>query len=314
MLFSLPALAAEPQQSFDAWLAQFKQNALARGISQDVITNAFENIDMPSDDIMEFDHKQPEGTKTFSDYMDGILTDKRIDKAKENYHSHRKVLRKIEVKYHVQHSVLLALWALESNFGTRQGDYSVIESLATLAYDGRRRQFFSSELMDALEILQSENMQAEDLTGSWAGAMGQTQFMPSSFLKYAVDFDGCGKKDIWNSDADALASIANYLHSKGWDYKHGWGMRVTLPENDDDMESWRGDKEPRALKEWNELGFRRENGKHLPRISLQARLVIPDDDSDAFLVFPNYDILMDWNRSIYFATSVGLLADEIGKK
>jgi membrane-bound lytic murein transglycosylase B len=313
VLFSLPVFAEEPKQSFDDWLVQFKQNALAKGISQEVIDDAFGNLTMPSDTILEQDTKQPENTRTFSEYQEGILSEKRIAAAKDNLHSHRKMLRKIETKYHVPPSVLLALWGLESNFGKRQGEDSVVESLATLAYDGRRRQFFSDELMDALQIMQSEDIKAEDLTGSWAGAMGQTQFMPSSFIKFAVDFNHDGKKDIWHSDADALASIANYLHSKGWNPKYGWGIEVSLPESED-MDEWINDKDKKSMKEWSELGFTRTNGKRLPKINIPARLVIPDDESAAFLVFPNYDVIMDWNHSIYFATSIGLLADKIGKK
>lgn len=312
LFVSLPALCAG-QQSFNEWLDGFKHEALQKGITQDVIDNAFLEVNAPNPDVIELDHRQPENTLTFSEYSDNVLTDKRISDAQENYSSHKKVLRKIEAKYKVPASILLALWAVESNFGNHQGSFSVIDSLATLAYDGRRSQFFRTELFNALKILQTENVKPEDMIGSWAGAMGQTQFMPSSYLKFAVDFDNDGKKDIWGSDADALASIANYLHSKGWDEKYGWGMEVEVPDSDS-LSDWRNDKEPKTLKEWRKLGFTREDGERLPKTKLLARLVIPDDESTAFLVFPNYDVLMDWNRSIYFATSVGLLADKIGKK
>jgi membrane-bound lytic murein transglycosylase B len=203
---------------------------------------------------------------------------------------------------------------VESNLGDNQGNFSVIESLATLAYDGRRSRFFREQLLDAFRILQDEDMSADELVGSWAGAMGQTQFMPFNFLKFAVDFDGDDRRDIWNSDADALASIANYLHSKGWSRKTGWGVEVAIPDSED-MEALRLEKGEHSLKEWRKRGFLRSDGKKLPRTGLRAHLIIPDDAvSTAYLAFPNYNILMDWNHSIYFATTIGLLADAIGKK
>ncbi len=310
ILFSLPACAQE-KPDFNKWVAQVKQQALANGISQSVIDNAFENVEAPAEDIVELDHKQPEKTRSFSDYLNGALSDKNISAAKDKWHDNRALLRKVEAKYHVQPKILLALWCIESRFGERQGDFSIIQSLSTLAYDGRRSQFFMGELMNALKIMQDENIASADLTGSWAGAMGQTQFMPSSFLKFAVDFDGDGKKDIWNSDADALASMANYLHSKGWNHNEGWGVEVELPDGDTNWREVKGDK---PLKEWRKLGLKREDGRKLPNTELMAHLIMPDDDEPlAYLAFPNYNILMDWNRSTYFATSIGLLADEIAK-
>lgn len=311
-LLNFPAIAAE-KQSFGAWLEDFRKEAVTQDIDQEIIDEAFEDVRAPLDNVLELDQKQPEKVKSFSEYLNAILTNKRISTAKEQWHEHARILRRISAKYHVPAPVLLALWGIESNFGRNQGDFSVIQSLATLAYDGRRSQFFRSELIDALRIMQDEDIAVGDLTGSWAGAMGQTQFMPSSFLKFAVDFDDDGKKDIWNNNADALASIANYLHSKGWNNKVGWGIRI-MPPQSADAEQWRVEKAEKSLKEWNKLGLRRENGRPLPRTNTNARLVIPDDESAAFLVFRNYDIIMDWNRSVYFATSVCLLADKIGKK
>jgi membrane-bound lytic murein transglycosylase B len=251
--------------------------------------------------VVELDHKQPEKTKTFTEYLKNAVTAKRIADAKDRWQDNKAILRKVEAKYHVEPQILLALWCVESHFGERQGNYSTIQALATLSYDGRRSQFFRTELLNALKIMQDENIAAKDLTGSWAGAMGQVQFMPSSFLNFAVDFDGNGKKDIWESNADALASMANYLHSKGWEHKQGWGVEVTLPPTKDDIViNWQAEKAD----------------KNLPNSELIAHLVVPDGDagdSPAYLAYPNYDIIMDWNHSIYFATSVGLLADGIAK-
>jgi len=217
------------------------------------------------------------------------------------------LLAQIEENYGVPAPILLALWGIESNFGARQGSYSIIESLTTLAYDGRRSQFFRGELLNALQVMQEEHIAAKDLTGSWAGAMGQVQFMPSSFLKFAVDFDGDGKKDIWENDADALASMANYLHQQGWKPEIGWGIKVRLRKK---VKDWKGDQ---PLKVWQKLVVR-ANGKPLPKNMPVAHLVLPDNDPDsAYLVFSNYNVLMDWNRSTYFATAVGALADAIAK-
>ena len=304
---------AEEKKNFADWIDDFKQEAISKGISKEIVDSAFANISEPLENVIELDGKQPEKTILFSEYAKNIVSKKRVAAAKDKLHSLANVLRKIENEYQVDKSTILALWAIESNFGKNQGNFSVIQSLATLAFEGRRSKFFRSELLDSLKILEQEQINPEDLTGSWAGAMGQTQFMPSSFLKFAVDFDDDGKKDIWQNDSDALASIANYLHKKDWKLNQGWGIKVELP--DTEKEKWLEMKQAKTIKEWSKLGIKLENGKNLPKKSFKARLIIPEDEEiSAFLVFPNYDIIMDWNRSIYFATSVGLLSDAIRKK
>ena len=308
-LLSFPVFA-DDLHDFSSWLVEFKKDALARGISRDVVDNAFLNFEYPNQNVIELDNKQPEHRKLFSEYKKSIVTHKKIIAAKKNLLAHRYLLKKIENKYKVPASVILALWGIESNFGKNQGEFSVIESLASLAFNGRRSQFFKEELIDALTIIQQENISSDELTGSWAGAMGQTQFMPSSFLKFAVDFNQDGKKDIWNTDADALASIANYLHQRGWKYRQSYQMSVKIP---DSLKSWKNKEN--TLKEWSKLGIKRINGKNLPKNSSLAKLVIPDDNNDeGFLTFANYNVIMDWNHSIYFASSVGILADKIGNK
>jgi membrane-bound lytic murein transglycosylase B len=315
-VLSLMACSPEPKEeivhkpslqqisAFNAWLDAFKQEALAKGISPEVINDAFANVSAPNEKVIGHDHTQPEKTKTFPGYMAGFMTERKIDQAREEWESHRDILNQVEAQYQVPAWVLLSLWGTESHFGERQGSFSIIGSLTTLAYDGRRSQFFRSQLLDALTILQQEHIVAADLTGSWAGAMGQTQFMPSSFLKFAVDFDGDGKKDIWQSDADALASMANYLHQKGWNPKEGWGIKVQLPANYIVQDN----KEYKPLAEWQKMGIKKIKG---PK-SQMARLVVLDNNlSESYLVFSNYDVIMDWNHSTYFATGVGLLADAI---
>ena len=309
ILLSFPVFA-DNSQSFSDWLIELKKDALARGINQYVVDSAFVNIYAPNPAVIELDTKQPEHKKLFSEYKDSVVTRKKINATRKEFSLHRSLLKKIENKYKVPAQVILALWGIESNFGKNQGNFSVIESLASLAYDCRRSQFFREELLNALLIMQQENIASEDLTGSWAGAMGQTQFMPSSFIKFAVDFNHDGKKDIWNTDADALASIANYLHQRGWKYKQPYQIAVKIPES---LNEWKNKEN--TLKEWNKLGIKKLNGKNLPKNSTLAKLVIPDDNNgEGFLTFANYNVIMDWNRSIYFASSVGLLADKIGNK
>ncbi len=226
IMMASPA-GAEEKQSFAKWLADFRIEAQEKGISQKVLDDAFADLPVPSDEIVMLDHKQPEISRTFAEYIQGTLTAKKIAAARKAKREHRKVLHRIERKYGVPASIIVALWGSESNFGKNQGNYFVIDSLATLAYDGRRSVFFRKELLDALEIMQDEGISHDEMTGSWAGAMGQTQFMPSSYLRFAVDFDHDGEKDIWNSDTDALASIANYLKIRGWRHGGGWGMKGT---------------------------------------------------------------------------------------
>lgn len=313
-----PAFTPPPAQnvpnSFAAWLADFKREALSKGITQPVLDDAFANVTQPLQTVLERDNTQPEKTKTFDEYLSGVLKPKTVEAAREQWQSHEDILADVQKAYDVPPQVLLALWQSESVFGKVQGKFSIIDSLATLAYDGRRSAFFRTQLLDALTLLQQEHMPASELTGSWAGAMGQTQFMPQSFLAFAVDFDGDGKKDIWKSDADALASMANYLHTRGWDGESGWGLHVKVPAHAN-VQEWVDSKEKLGMAQWSKRGIKRFGGGKLPKDAPLARLVIVDKDPDyAYLVYPNYDVIMDWNRSTYFATSVNLLADAIAKK
>jgi peptidoglycan lytic transglycosylase B len=297
-----PIVQATPPQptAFLLWVADFKREALAKGIDPQVLEAAFAHVTQPLQAVIERDQTQPEAKKTFDDYIKGVLKPHRIDAAREQWASHEKVLAQVHDAYRVPVPVLLALWQSESAFGKVQGNFNIIEALATLAYDGRRSAFFRKELLNALMILQQEHMSASGLVGSWAGAMGQVQFIPSSFLAFAVDFDG-----------DALASMANYLKTKGWDDSIGWGFHVRVPKGAKPV-SWAHDKAWHSFKEWRKLGVKRAGGGRLPADAYQTRLAMPDDDPDnAYLVTENYDVIMDWNHSIYFATSVGLLADAI---
>ena len=246
---------------------------------------------------------------TFAEYRKRIVSPDRISRGRALYRQHRALLTDIEARTGVAGQYIVALWGVESSFGANTGGHKVIPSLATLAYDGRRADFFRKELIAALQIIDAGHVRAGDMTGSWAGAMGQVQFMPTSFLALAVDGDGDGRADIWGSQADALASAANYLRTRGWQAGERWGRAVVLPAGFDTELLGRDKKRP--LHEWQAMGVRLPGGGALPPSDMSAGIVVPGDDGQAFLVYANYDVLMDWNRSLYFATSVGLLADAI---
>jgi len=247
------------KQPFGAWLSALRQEAAQQGISDTVLNEALNGVE-PIDRVLELDQAQPEVTLTLPQYLKQVLTKKMLRQAREHYRDNRDLLKKIGAQYGVQPQYIVALWGIETHYGSNMGNTYTVGALATLAYDGRRSDYFRGELLNALQILQQGHIAAHDMQGSWAGAMGQCQFMPSSFLKYAVDYDGDGRKDIWHSKADVFASIANYLHSEGWNPKKGWGTR-THPKD-------------------------------------------------------NFNVLLKWNRSRYFATAAGQLADSIvkGKK
>jgi len=310
-----PVQNVQPQvDSFRQWVAAFRQEALTKGIAPDVFDRAFANVTAPEPKVVASDQAQPERVKLFDDYMHNFISRKKLDAAREQWESHADLLKQVQDAYGVPIPIMLALWQTESRFGANQGNYNVIQSLTSLAYDGRRADFFRDELLKALTILQEQHLDPARMLGSWAGAMGQVQFMPSSYLAFAVDFDGDGKKDIWTSDADAVASMANYLHTRGWNDKIGWGIHVRVPRGNDGVE-WVRSKEKHTFNQWQRLGLRKVNGGRLPKWPIEARLVMPDENSDyAYLVTSNYDVIMDWNRSVYFATAVNLLADAIAEQ
>jgi membrane-bound lytic murein transglycosylase B len=245
---------------------------------------------------------------TFVQYREKVISQLRIEKGRQLLDRHRSVLSQVERRYGVPADVIVALWGIESSYGDYTGDFSVIASLATLAHEGRRSSFFRSELLSALRIIDAGDISASDMKGSWAGAMGQSQFMPSTFLGYAVDGDGDGRRDIWSNHADIFASMANYLSSMGWDQRYIWGRQVSLANG----VSSDGLDERRDLADWQAAGVRRVDGGDLPRVAIDASLLRMDDGAGpSYLVYDNFRVLMRWNRSTYFATSVGLLANAI---
>jgi len=301
--------AAEETETpdFDRWLSEFRTEALARDIDTATLDAAFAET-RPLDRVLELDRHQPESTLSFDAYLARVINDKRVRDGRARLERHGKLLAQLQEEYDVQPHVLVALWGIESDFGRRTGSFSVIDALATLAYDGRRSAFFRGELMHALTILDDGHVEPARMLGSWAGAMGQPQFMPSSFHAYAVDHDGDSRRDIWGSTADALASAANYLATNGWRGDLRWGREVRLPEG---FAEGIGD-ERRSLREWQELGVRCRNGSTLPTADVSGRVVRPDGSAGpAYLVYDNYEVLLHWNRSHYFASAVGILSDRI---
>jgi len=311
-LFLSPGAMAEEDADFARWLAEFKQEAREQGISDETLEKAFEGV-RPSPHVVRLDRSQPETIQTFQDYFTKRVTPYRIELGRKKYRENRKLLQQIESRFGVQGRFITAFWGMETSYGRFSGGHYVIAALTTLAYDPRRAKFFRKQLLDALVILDEGHITVDKMKGSWAGAMGQTQFMPSTFRAYAMDGDGDGKIDIWDSRADAFASAANYLSSIGWRDDQTWGREVKLPEGFDSalIEG----KVKKRLAEWQGLGVRKQFGQDLPSRDLQAIIVQPDGPGErAFLIYPaNYNAILDWNRSHKFAISVGTLADAIAR-
>ena len=298
---------ARAEVAFDDWLTEFRAEARAAGISQRMVDRALADI-APIPRVIELDRRQPEGRMTFVEYRQRVINNARIEKGRRLLQEHRALLSRIESQYGVPAEIIVALWGIESNFGENTGGFPVIASLATLAHEGRRADFFRGELLAAMRILDAGDISPEAMNGSWAGAMGQSQFMPSTFLGYAVDGSGDGKRDIWGNQADVFASMANYLSRMGWDRRYLWGREVRVHNGI----ATSGLDERRPLSGWQAAGVRRTDGGDLPAVAIDASLLKMDDGrGPSYLVYDNFRVLMRWNRSTYFATSVGLLANAI---
>ncbi|EKE82819.1 lytic murein transglycosylase [Idiomarina xiamenensis] len=305
------AETAEPSKpTFEAYVEQLQSEAKAEGFTEQTLQAAFAKVKY-YERAVELDKNQPEFKLTLDTYLPRAVPDWKAQQARELYQEHLPLLTEIGEKYGVQPRFIVALWGIETNFGKFTGGFDVISSLTTLAYDGRREAFFKRQLWQALTIIQEGHIAPDDMKGSWAGAMGQTQFMPSSFMQYAVDYDGDGKKDIWGSLPDVFASAANYLSSVGWRDDVTWGRQVQIPEDFDEQLATL--KTKKSLAEWQALGVRRYDGENLPqRDDIEASVIIPDDKHGrVYLAYANYDALMRWNRSNYFVAAVGLLSDRI---
>ncbi len=294
---------------FSACLTRFTAQAKKAGISEPIINESLGKASL-SKRVLELDRQQPEFTTTFADYFNRRVTDHRVAQGRALWQQHRALLDSVEQKYGVPAPYLLAFWGLETNFGSYFGNMKVVDSLATLACDTRRSEFFTIELMNALRVLDEGDIAPNKMLGSWAGAMGNFQFMPSSYLKNAVDFDGDHKRDLWNSKADSMASAAKFLQSLGWNQNERWGREVKLPRNFPFLEA--GLKNNKPISEWRKLGITNADNSPLAQADMNASLLVPSGyQGPAFLVYDNFNVIMRWNRSEFYAIAVGQLADEI---
>jgi peptidoglycan lytic transglycosylase B len=294
---------------FGAWLQGVRKDALAQGISAPTLDRALADV-APIPRVIELDRRQPETTLTFAQYIDRVASTERRTEARAHVRDNRALLDAVSQRFGVEPRFIVALWGIETDFGRVTGSFPVIAALATLAFDGRRPAFFRGELMKALLMVEREHLDPRRMVGSWAGAMGQSQFMPSSFLNYAVSYRGDGPPDIWTRRDDVFASIANYLKGVGWRAGEGWGEEVALPPGADLADGGR-----RALAEWAALGVTRVGGKPLAAAPAKAALVRPAGaEGPAFLVSDNFRALLKWNNSRYFAIAVGYLADSAARR
>lgn len=294
---------------FQRWLAALRAEAGATGIRPSTIAAALTDL-KPIPRVIELDRRQPEVRLTLAEYVAGVVTPERVRRGRALLRENRAVLGQVGRRYGVQPRFIVALWGVESDYGRRTGAFPVIGSLATLAYDGRRSAYFREELLQALRILDGGHVTAGGMLGSWAGAMGQNQFMPSSFHRFAVDHDGDGRRDIWTSRADVFASTANYLARSGWRDDQTWGRPVRLPDGFDPRLAGLDVEKP--LADWRELGVRASGGQELPALALPASILVDRAGGPSYAVYPNYKVLLRWNRSHHFAVAVGRLADAVG--
>jgi peptidoglycan lytic transglycosylase B len=316
-----PSPEPPARPAFTEWLAALRAEAIARGIKAEVVDAALAGVEEPLPVILERDRAQAETVFSLEHYLARRLTPKVIATGREAFARNRDLIEEVGAAYAVPPRIIAAIWGVESNYGRFSGVRPTVPALATLAWDPRRATFFRGELFDALQILNRGDIDVDHMKGSWAGAMGQVQFMPSSYLKFAEDYDGDGRRDIWSEPADVFASIANYLSSRGWTSGDSWGREVAVPA--DAAQRIRADVAPRAgtcqatrnmtvplpPERWRELGVRQPNGKPLPKGDAPLSLV--SGSTRHFLVTPNYDAILDYNCSHSYAITVVLLGDAL---
>jgi membrane-bound lytic murein transglycosylase B len=315
-LLAVPAPAAEDAapsamdpDAFRACLDRMGERAVTEGVRRETVEAVLPQVAF-SERVIELDRRQPEFTRTFAEYYGARVTASRVERGRALLAEHRDLLERVQAESGVPPHYLVAFWGLETNFGSYFGKMSVPDSLATLACDPRRSGFFTTQFVDALRIIDAGDIAAERMEGSWAGAMGHMQFMPSVFLAHAVDADGDGRRDLWGSLPDAMTSAGRFLASMGWQSGWRWGREVILPADFDHALAGRGNR--RALSRWADLGVRDTAGAVLPDLPVDAAILVPAGaDGPAFVVYENFDVIMGWNRSEYYAIAVGRLADRI---
>ncbi|WP_201744817.1 lytic murein transglycosylase [Neoaquamicrobium microcysteis] len=311
LVVSAQIAPASADAQFQRWVSQFRSTATSSGISGAIFDRAFSGVTAPDPEVLQLAQNQPEFNAPVWQYFDNQITDESVGNGRRMAQQHRRTLDAVEQRFGVDRNVVLAIWSIESRYGEALNNprivRNIVRSLSTLAYaDQRRQKFARSQLIAALKILQNGDVDVSQMTGSWAGAMGHTQFIPTSYQTWAVDMDGNGKRDIWNSIPDALGSAANLLRQNGWRPGHAWGYEVTLPA---------GRKFPggrQTLAQWQAMGVVRANGQAYPRMNDQAELkVLEGRDGPAFLVLHNFNMLKRYNNSDRYALAVGLLSDQI---
>jgi membrane-bound lytic murein transglycosylase B len=302
------ASVSAASQSWPAWLEGVKQEALREGVSEDTIHTAFANVHEPNRHVKGLSKSQPEHRLTYNKYLHSRADQYKIVMGTKYYRQNEALLKTIGREYQVDPCFIVSFWGMETSYGGYMGNFPVIQSLATLAYDSSRRDFFHKELLLALHILDEGHVSIDEYKGEWAGASGQPQFLPSSFMKYAVDYDGDGRKNIWSSKPDVFASIANYMKQNGWKAGEPWAVLVKLPKNFDNQ--LQGKQIIKPVSEWNAMGIRTEKGESLPYPELKASIVKPEG-GPVFLAYPNYKMILRYNNSIYYAGAIGYMADKI---
>jgi membrane-bound lytic murein transglycosylase B len=301
---------AQSQSGFQLWVKSFRQDALLNGISANTLNDAFEGV-LLNDRVVQLDRKQAEFSRQIWDYLDTATSPKRVVDGQASFNIQANILNQIEKKYKVDAEVIVAIWGLETSYGQRMGNINIIEALATLAYDGRREKFGRQQLMEALKIIQRGDITPDKMMGSWAGAMGHTQFIPTSYQAYAQDFSGDGKRNVWDpaDPSDALASTANYLAKFGWKNNQPWGIEVILPAG---FNYRNADLEVKATpSRWTELGVRTIKNNKIPNHGEGSVFLPAGAKGPAFIVFKNFFVIKRYNNSNSYAMAVGHLADRI---
>ena len=301
---------AVAQENWHRWVSDLRQEAVSQGIEPSLFDNAFRNI-RPSRRIRHYAKSQPEHRLTFNKYRRTRASKYRILMGKRAYKKYQDILENVGREFGVDPCVIVSIWGMETSYGTYMGNFPVIKSLATLAYDSKRKAFFRKQLLYALHIVNDGHVSLHDFKGEWAGASGHPQFLPSSWYNYAVDYDRDGRRDIWHTKADVFASIANYLKQKGWQHGEPWAIQVKVPRGFPDK--LEGKKVIKPVSEWAEMGIRTERGNPLPYQDLKGSIVKPYG-GPAFLAFKNFRVIMRYNNSSYYAGSIGYMADKICKR
>jgi len=308
--FLLPLSGQAKQLSWRQWLSELKIEAVQKGIEPQLFDDVFRGV-RPNKRVLHFDRTQPEKRLTFKKYRRTRADAYRIRLGQKKFRRYQPLLEEVQQKYGVDACFIVSIWGLESSYGHFMGSFSVIKSLATLAYDKRRSEFFRRELLIALRIVQDGHISSDRFKGEWAGASGQSQFLPSSWRRYAVDYDGDGRKDIWTTHGDVFASIANYLASNGWGAGQPWAEEIRLPRGLD--QSLIDNKEKKLIRDWQQLGIRKSDGSPLDAEHLEGQIVIPYG-GPSFMAYPNFRVLQTYNRSKFYVGTVGYMAEKICKR